>query len=195
MIEEIQLEAARTATGAKRRSSHAALYFELGWISLYDRRKMHKMCKLYTILNHLTPKYLSDTLQSYQGQHRYSTRTAANSVQLKYPTANKEPYRKLFFISSIQSWNKLSSSITNSPSPSCLKMRLKKNSNTTQTLFNHNIPRHTQIVIAQLRIGFSDLNSHLFEKGCSESPRCSCGHRFENICHLIWYCPIYKELR
>ncbi len=30
MIEEIQLEAARTATGAKRRSTHAALYFELG---------------------------------------------------------------------------------------------------------------------------------------------------------------------
>ncbi len=44
-------------------------------------------------------------------------------------------------------------------------MRLKKNSNTTQPLFNHNIPRHAQIVIDQLRIGFNDLNSHLFEKG------------------------------
>ncbi len=132
MIEEIQLEAARTAAGAKRQSSHAALYFELGWISLYDRRQMHKIFKLYTILNHLTPKYLSDTLQSYQTQHRYSTLTASNPVQLKYPITNKEPYRKSFFISSIQSWNKLYSSITNSPSLSCFKMRLKKNSNTTQ---------------------------------------------------------------
>ncbi len=103
MIEEIKLEAAQTATGAKRRSSHAVLYFELGWILLYDRRKMHKMCKLYTILYHLTPKYLSDTLQSYQTQHRYSTLTAANPVQLKYPIANKEPYRKSFSISCIQS--------------------------------------------------------------------------------------------
>ncbi len=51
--------------------------------------------------------------------------------------------------------------------------QLKENSNTIQPLFNHNIPRHAQIVIAQLRIGFSDLNSHLFENGCSESPRCS----------------------
>ncbi len=192
MIEEIQLEAAQTATGAKRRSSHAALYFELGWISLYNKCKMHKMCKLYTILNHLTPKYLSDTLQFYQTPHRYSTCTAANPVPLKYPTANKEPYRKSYFISSIQSWNKLSSSITNSPSLLCFKMRLKKNSNTTQPLFNHNIPRHAQIGIAQLIIGFSDLNSHLFEKGCCGSPRCSCGHRCENICHFIWYCPIYK---
>ncbi len=101
---------------------------------------MYKMFKLYTILNHLTPKCLSDTLQSYQTQHRYSTHTAANPVQLKFPTANKEPYRNSFFISSIQSWNKLSSSITNSPSLSCFKMRLWKNSNTTQPLFNHNIP-------------------------------------------------------
>ncbi len=97
---------------------------------------------VYTILNHLTPKYLSDILRSYQTQHRYSTRTATNPVQLKYPTANKEPYRKSFFISSIQDWNKLSSSTTNSPSPSCFKMRLKENSNTTKPLFNHNIPRH-----------------------------------------------------
>ncbi len=42
------------------------------------------------------------------------------------------------------------------------KMRLKKNSNTTQSLFNHNIPRYAQIVITQLRIVLSDLNSHLF---------------------------------
>ncbi len=136
-------------------------------------------------------KYLSDTLQSYQSQHRYSTRTAANPVQLKYPTANKEPYRKSFFISSIQSWNKLSSSITNSPSLSYFKMRLKENSNTTQPLFNHNMPRNAEIIIVQLRIGFNDLNS----QECSESPKCSCGHRCENICHFIWYCPIYKELR
>ncbi len=114
--------------------------------------KMHKMCKLYNILNHLTPKYLSDTLQSYQTQHRYNTHTAANAVQLKYPTANKEPYGKSLFISSIQSWNKLSSSFTNSTSLSCFKMRQKKNSNTTQPLGNHNMPSHTQIVIEQLRI-------------------------------------------
>ncbi len=74
-------------------------------------------------------------------------------------------------------------------------MRLKKNSNSTQPLLNCNIPRHAQIVIAHLRIGFNDLNSHLFVKGCSESPKRSCGHRCENMCHFIWYCPIYKQLR
>ncbi len=68
---------------SKTNKTHAALYFELGWISLYDRREMHKMCKLYTILNHLTPKYLIDTLQSYQTQHGDCTSTAANPVQLK----------------------------------------------------------------------------------------------------------------
>ncbi len=33
MINKIQLEASETDTGAKRQSSHAALYFELGSIS------------------------------------------------------------------------------------------------------------------------------------------------------------------
>ncbi len=65
------------------------------------------MFKLYTIFKHLTPKYLSDTLQSYQTQYRYSTCTPANPVQLKYPMANTEPCRKSFLLSSIQSWNKL----------------------------------------------------------------------------------------
>ncbi len=52
MIEEIQLEAARTVTGAKRQSSQAAFYFELGWVSLYDRRKMDKCanCILFSII-------------------------------------------------------------------------------------------------------------------------------------------------
>ncbi len=54
------------------------------------------MCKLNTILNHLTPKYLSDTLQSYQTQDRYSTRTVANPVQLNTPLLTKNHLEKTF---------------------------------------------------------------------------------------------------
>ena len=34
LVEEVQLEAAHTVSGAKRKSSHTALYYELGWTSL-----------------------------------------------------------------------------------------------------------------------------------------------------------------
>ncbi len=53
---------------------------------------MHKIGKLYTIHNKLTPQYLSDTL------HRYNTHTATNPVQLKYPKAKKESYESFFFL-------------------------------------------------------------------------------------------------
>jgi hypothetical protein len=195
MVEGVQLEAARTVTGAKRYSSHAALYTELGWNSLSVRRKMHKLIKLFAIHNQLTPEYLSDTLKSYQTKHLYGTRIANNPNQLNYPTANKELYRKSFFITTIHDWNKLNPYCTNSPSLPCFKMRLKRNNSILSPIFNHKITRHAQIAIAQMRIGFSDLNAHLFAKGCIGDPKCSCGARSEDIRHFIWICPNYNDLR
>ena len=194
-VEALQLEAARCATGAKHYSSHAALYDELGWISLYDRRKMHKLCKLYAVHYGIAPRYLSNIILSYQTIHRYSTRTAADPNLLNYPTANKELYRKSFFISTLQDWNKLPPAIANAPSLPCFKGRINRIYAKPKPLMCNNIPRHSQVVLAQLRIGFSDLNSHLHEKGCVDSPQCPCGYMREDTCHFIWNCPSYATPR
>ncbi len=68
-------------------------------------------------------------------------KVAKNSM---YPTANKEPYRKSFLYLLFKAGINY--------------LQLPKKTNTTQPLFNHNIPRH-----AQLRIGFNDLNSFIWE--------------------------------
>ncbi len=60
---------------------------------------------------------------------------------------------------------------------------------------NNKIPRYSQIVIAQLRIGFNDLNFHLFNKGCVESPLCLCGNVFEDTKHFLMICPLYDNIR
>ncbi len=60
---------------------------------------------------------------------------------------------------------------------------------------NNNIPRYSQIVIAQLRIGFSDLNSHLFNNGCVESPLCLCGNVCEDTKYFLMFCPLYDNIR
>ncbi len=60
---------------------------------------------------------------------------------------------------------------------------------------NNNIPRYSQIVIAQLRIGFSDLNYHLFNKGCAEHPLCFCGNVCEDTIHFRMICPLYDNIR
>ncbi len=50
-----------------------------------------------------------------------------------------------------------------SPSLTIFKNKLMKRNQSEPLPLNNNIPRYSQIVIAQLRIGFSDLNSHLFK--------------------------------
>ncbi len=60
---------------------------------------------------------------------------------------------------------------------------------------NNNIPRYSQIVIVQLRIGFNDLNSHLFNKGCVESSLCLCGNVGEDTKHFLMICPFYDNIR
>ena len=195
LVEEVQLEAACTVSGAKRKSSHTALYYELGWTSLSAQRKMHKLSKLYAIHNNLSPQYLSDIIQSYQIEHIYGTRGALNRNHLHHPKPNKELYKKSFFISTIHEWNKLSPSTTNAPSLPCFKRKLKTCSKTMPPIISPNIPRYSQIVIAQLRIGFSDLNAHLHDRGCADGPACSCGFRHEDIRHFLWTCPQYDEIR
>ena len=55
VLEGVQLDAIRLVTGAKRCTSHAAMYRELGWINLKTRRKIHRLIKFYCIVNNLTP--------------------------------------------------------------------------------------------------------------------------------------------
>jgi hypothetical protein len=45
-LENVQLEAARIATGCKSHTSHGQLYAELGWIKLSELRKSNKLKKI-----------------------------------------------------------------------------------------------------------------------------------------------------
>ena len=70
---------------------------------------------------------------------------------------------------------------------------LKKVYGAKAKLFNPNTNWKTQIIFTQLRVGLSDLNSHLSQKGCIGNPRCSCGVRSKDTLHFLLRCPLYKE--
>ena len=156
---------------------------------------MHQLTKVYSIHHQLSPKYLCDVIQSYQIQHIYQTRRATNPNFLDSPVPRKELYKKSFFLSAIKEWNTLSPAYTNSPSLSSFKRKLVERNKIVPPFFNNNIPRHSQVVIGQLRIGFSDLNSHLFDKGCINSPQCPCGFINENTKHFLMTCPNHNVIR
>lgn len=194
-IEKLQHEAARIATGAKFRSSPNLMYKELGWCPLEDRRKTHKLTKIYSIKNKIAPSYLCEILESFQHQHRHPTSTARNTSHLKHPVPKKEMYNKSFFISAIKEWNKLDQLILNAPSLNAFKHKLAELNSVKPYFMSNTIDRKAQIIIAQLRLEFSDLNSHLHKKGCTQSPVCQCGYPTENTYHFLISCPQYREIR
>ena len=77
--ERIQIEAARTATGATRLVSLDILSKETGWESLRDRRYKHKMCQFYKMTNALTPTYLTSFVpSSVENTSAYNLRDSQN---------------------------------------------------------------------------------------------------------------------
>ena len=55
--------------------------------------------------------------------------------------------------------------------------------------------RKTQIILSQMRVHFCDLNSHLFDKLCVESPMCSCEVEIESLMRFFNSCANYNTQR
>jgi hypothetical protein len=51
--------------------------------------------------------------------------------------------------------------------------------------------RSIAIKHAQLRMGCSRLNSHLYHLHVLDSPSCQCGFNFEDASHYLLKCPLY----
>ena len=60
LLEKIHLEAARIITGTTKLISKTNLLREIGWDTLQQRRKKHKLIKFFNMYHGNTPQYLSD---------------------------------------------------------------------------------------------------------------------------------------
>ncbi|MES9992837.1 MAG: reverse transcriptase domain-containing protein, partial [Candidatus Thiodiazotropha sp.] len=102
-LDKIQNEAARIATGATRLVSINALYKEVRWDSLEQRRKNHKLTLFYKMMHNLTPLYLSTLVpQSVSNISHYNLR---NSNDLQTIDARTTLYYNSFLPSTVRAWN------------------------------------------------------------------------------------------
>jgi hypothetical protein len=62
------------------------------------------------------------------------------------------------------------------------------------SLFNFG-ERQIQIVMSQMRLEFSNLNEHLYNKLCVDSPLCSCKQAAESVQHFFFDCRLYRQER
>ena len=195
-LEDVQLDAARLVTGAKKRTSHDALYRELGWLTLSTRRTICKLVKLYDILNNSSPTYLTDIFRPHMLTNIHSRSTRGSEVlNFSLPEYNLVIYKNFYVYSVIFAWNNLNVAIKSAPSKLSFKMRLFKTYEYPVLPFNHNVNRYTQVIFSQIRMGFSDLRFDLKNKGCIDDDTCQCGNGKENARHYFFNCTVYSDLR
>lgn len=56
-----------------------------------------------------------------------------------------------------------------------------------------NWPRDNITLINRIRSGHTKVNSHLFRMGIVDSEECSCGHKTQDVQHLLFYCTNHRE--
>ena len=123
-LEKIQLEAARIATGTTKLISTTALYKEVGWESLEQRRQTHKLTLFFKMFSLLTPLYLSSLIPpSVSDMSRYNLR---NSDQLQTIDSRTNLYFNSFLPSTVRAWNSLPAEVKQSQTTHSFRYYLKK---------------------------------------------------------------------
>ena len=190
-LDKIQNEAGRIAIGATKLISIPALYTEIKWETLSQRREAHKLTLFYKMMNQLTPNYLSSLVPRPVGTiSRYNLR---NSNSLRTIDANTTQYFNSFLPSTVRAWNSLPSEVQQSSSVSLFKYSLKTVKDRTPEYFYFG-SRRAQILHTRLRTNCSSLNLDLFHRSISASPLCHCGS-IEDSQHFFFHCRTYQTQR
>jgi len=104
LLEKFQLDIARLLTGARKGTSHQALYRETNWQLLANRRKTAKLKSIMKMENHECPEYLESLLPAKIGSVRPTSRSADNFI---IPKSRTETFKRSFIPSSIKLYNEL----------------------------------------------------------------------------------------
>ena len=180
-LDVIHIEAARIITGATKLCSVSKLLTDLGWETLQNRRKKHRLIILFKILHGLTPVYINNLLPPLvQDTTSYNLR---NSNHFQNYRANTNLFLNSFFPATIRAWNDLPTEVKDAPSVAAFKSHLNKDLKKPPSYYSTGT-RIGQILQARLRLGCSSLNADLYRRNIVPSPTCACGG-FESAYHFF----------
>ena len=195
-LETLQNRAARLVTGTLYRTSTDKLRLELGWDRLRTRREIHKLTLFWQLQDrhHPIPDYFKDDLP--QARENDTNIVLRNSADMTLPNSRTVRFRKSFIPDTIRKWNGLPISIRLQPSLKAFKTCILK------LLGAKRPPKYYSFgsklgntLHTQLRLGMTNLNSHLFQIQKVPNPCCACGYRTENTLHFTLNCPLYAQHR
>ena len=113
-LDRVHIRAMRIITGATQRCNTQALYTELGWHTLSQRRKIHRLRLFYKIKHNLAPNYLAHLMpQTVHERNRYALRNREDMTRFR---AHRQAYYNSFFPRTTRDWNNLPLQIRQSQS-------------------------------------------------------------------------------
>ena len=111
-----------------RKFDHVTQYrTQLKWLTVKDRRQLHSLTLLYTILYHpVTPSYLKERFKFLGSNtlHSQHLRSRNNNL-LEVPLCHTKCYGDSFTVQTVRLWNALPGEVRRSPSVNIFKRRLK----------------------------------------------------------------------
>jgi hypothetical protein len=193
-VETIQYKAARIITGAWDKSNRLALYKNLGWESLEDRRTMRKLCILHETLENKFPRYLSAIVEK---QQHVSKRLQDARILVEIPS--NRLLGQSFFPSTISDWNKLDQETrlvkSRAKFKNILLNKIRPKKDSYFGLMNNDKVKYITI----LRMGLSPLKEHKFRYGFEEElrtgPNCAVCDIPETTEHYLLYCRSFRLSR
>ena len=170
-LERVQTQAALIVSGCWQGSNMEKVRKELGWESLHDRRKFHRLSLYYKIKNNLAPPYLTPYV-------------------LDAPPSGTLRYKRSFFPYCYNEWELLDPALRNSVDLPAFKSKYVKlmrppkvNTYGIKDIFGLKL-------LTRLRVDFSDLRLHRLNHNfnCSNAT-CACGTDEESPEHFLLHCP------
>ena len=190
-LERIHVDAMRLIVGATARSSIANVLNEMGANTFQNRINVTTLVMLFRIIKVDAPGYLTDILDSLEGQRNYKFRNS----NLRVPRCRLETYKKSFFPRSISLWNDLPEEVRSVDSVNVFKCNLHPDVNELLPLYYFG-NRWPAVHHARMRIGCSKLNSDLhYNLHVVNDPSCSCGHICENAEYFLLHCSNFANER
>ena len=113
-LQKLQNRAARILTGSSLREHRQHMFEKLQWLSLQNRRFLHKCIMIYKCLNKLAPSYLYDRIFKNKNIHTHNTRRCNDLRPQRTPRT--ATYAKSFEVSGPLAYNALPDDIKNSTS-------------------------------------------------------------------------------
>ena len=195
LLESLQIEGARAVTGALKGTNRVSLLKELSWVNRSVRRKLHKLYLMYKIVFKLAPPYLCHLCPEFVSDRSCYSLRSANNLCLPYVRTDR--HKKSFLFSSIKWWNSLPLEIRISSSLVIFKNSLLKFLQfPSRNYLFYTGDRSASISHTRLRLNFSALKLHLFQKNCCLSPACTlCDVPVEDPKHYFLHCPSFAAQR